>query len=587
LGAAMTRGIERHAIACVKHFACNSIDSSRFLVDVQAEPRVLHELYLPQFRACLEAGAGSVMSAYNRVNGHWCSQSSELLTAILKRRWGFQGLVVSDFIFGVRDGVAALEAGLDLEMPFPMILLGSLPQALAEGRVATQRIDDAVLRLLRLQLRIPSGAYPRSLRRCPEHLALAREAARQAIVLLRNEPVEGGQPLLPLRDPGSLAVIGALADRVNLGDRGSSDTRPPAGAVVTPLQGLRLARPDLPIHFSEGHDPQQAAALACRCSAAVLVLGLDWRLEGEHIHPGDIAPVLVQIPPPGWLLGSRLWPGVQPAWRRVMRGIAWLTSFASARKGGDFAAGDRTHLGLPAEQVALIRAVAAANPRTVVVLMGGGAIRCSDWDQLVPGLLLLWYPGEQGGHALAEVLFGTVSPSGRLPFTIPFREDQLPPFEPRAEQVRYDLWHGYRHLQRQGEPAAYPFGFGLSYSRFTLNDLTAAVQQPAQVWVELAVSVLNAGPMEAAEVVQVYLEPPGQLLERPRRTLAAFERLSLHPGEQRRLSLRIPLRQLACFDPQRDAFVLEAGVHRLVVARHAEDPGEAVSLELQAAVLGP
>jgi len=222
--------------------------------------------------------------------------------------------------------------------------------------------------------------------------------------------------------------------------------------------------------------------------------------------------------------------------------------------------------------------------------MGGGAIRCSDWDQLVPGLLLLWYPGEQGGHALAEVLFGSVSPSGRLPFTIPFREDQLPPFEPRARRVRYDLWHGYRHLQHQGEPAAYPFGFGLSYSCFTLNDLTAAVQQqaePVQGWVELAVSVINAGAMEAAEVVQVYLEPPGLLLERPRRTLAAFERLPLHPGEQRRLSLRIPLRQLACFDPQRDAFVLEAGVHRLVVARHAEDPGEAVSLELQAAVLGP
>ena len=276
LGAAMTRGIERHAIACVKHFACNSIDSSRFLVDVQAEPRVLHELYLPQFRACLEAGAGSVMSAYNRVNGEWCSQSQQLLDTILKRRWGFRGLVVSDFIFGVRDGVAALRAGLDLEMPFPMILLGSVPQALAEGRVAMQRIDDAVLRLLRLQLGIPPGVYPPSLGRCPEHLALAREAARQAIVLLRNEPVGEGRPVLPLRDLGTLALIGGLADRVNLGDRGSSDTRPPAGAVVTPLQGLRQARPDLSIAFSDGHDRSAAAALAARCDAAVLVLGLDW-----------------------------------------------------------------------------------------------------------------------------------------------------------------------------------------------------------------------------------------------------------------------------------------------------------------------
>jgi len=589
LGAALSRGIERHAIACVKHFACNSIDSSRFLVDVQAEPRVLHELYLPQFRACLEAGAGSVMSAYNRVNGDWCSQSQELLDTILKRRWGFRGLVVSDFIFGVRDGVAALRAGLDLEMPFPMILLGSVPQALAEGRVAMGRIDDAVLRLLLLQLRIPTGTYPRSLRRCLEHLALAREAARQAIVLLRNEPVGEGKPVLPLRDLGSLAVIGGLADRVNLGDRGSSDTRPPAGVVATPLQGLRQSRPDLPIAFSDGKDPDSAAALAARCDAAVLVLGLDWRLEGEHIHPGDIAPILEQIPPPAWLGRSRLWPSLRPVWRRFTERIAWVTSFASARQGGDFAAGDRTDLGLPADQVALIRAVAAANPRTVVVLMGGGAIRCSDWDASVPGLLLLWYPGEQGGHALAEVLFGVFSPSGRLPFTIPLSERQLPSFEPRAERVRYDLWHGYRRLQRMGESAAYPFGHGLSYSRFAIRDLEAQLQPAASAAAEgalqLSLTVINEGEMDAAEVVQVYLEPPGLGLERAPRALAAFRRLELPAGERQRLVLTIPLRRLACFDPGRDAFVLEAGVHRLVVARHAEDPGQAVSLALEAAVL--
>jgi beta-glucosidase len=589
LGAAMTRGLERHAIACVKHFALNSIDSSRFLVDVQASPRVLHELYLPQFRACVEAGAGSVMSAYNRVNGQWCGQSRELLHTILKRRWGFEGLVVSDFIFGLRDGVAALLAGQDLEMPFRMIFQGCLADALAEGRLPMARIDDAVRRQLRLQLRIPAGDYPPALRRCPGHLALAREAARQAIVLLRNAPVHHGQPVLPLRDLQSLALIGPFADRANLGDRGSSDTRPPPGVVVTPLQGLRQARPDLAICPTDGHDPQAAAALAARCDAAVLVVGLDWRLEGEHIHPGDIAPILEQIPPPDWLLASRLWPAARPLWQRFARLVAWITSYASARQGSDFAAGDRTDLGLPPGQVALIRAVAAANPRTVVVLMGGGAILCHPWDQLVPGLLLLWYPGEQGGHALAEVLFGQVSPSGRLPFTIPAGEEQLPPFEPRAPQVRYDLWHGYRRLQRHGQKAAYPFGFGLSYGRFLFGDGAAALRPAAEGApgrVELAVSVTNSGAMAAAEVVQVYLEPPCRLLERPRRTLVAFERIALEPGEQRRLTLVIGLRQLACFATDRDAFVLEGGLHRLVVARHGEDPGLVVSLELEACELG-
>ena len=603
LGAACTRGIERHAIACVKHFALNSIDSSRFLVDVRASPRVLHELYLPQFRACVEAGAGSVMSAYNRVNGIWCGEHPELLTGILKRRWGFTGLVVTDFIFGLRNGVAGLLAGQDLEMPFRMVLQGCLAEALEQDPTRRQqlleRMDDAVRRLLRLQvrlqLRVPAGVFPPTLRRCPDHLALAREAARQAIVLLRNQPVAAAdQPLLPLQQLGSLAVIGPLADAVNLGDRGSSDTRPPSGAVVTPLQGLRAARPALAIAHADGRDCAAAVALAARSDVAVLVVGLDWRLEGEHIHPGDIAPILRQIPPPDWLLGSRLWPALRSPWRSFTALIARLTSYGSARRGGDFAAGDRTDLVLPPEQVALIRAVVAANPRTVVVLMGGGAMVTGDWDQLVPALLLLWYPGEQGGHALAEVLFGAVSPSGRLPFTIPSEPGQLPPFEPRAPVVHYDLWHGYRRLQRQGQRSAYPYGFGLSYCRFEIGEpavrrLPGAVA-PGQAGaggdgVELDLTLANAGAMAAAEVVQVYLEPPGLLMERPRRTLVAFQRVSLQPGERRRLSLRIAWRRLACFSEARDGFVLESGLHRLVVARHADDPGLAVDLVVPQAVV--
>jgi beta-glucosidase len=595
LGAACTRGIERHAIACVKHLALNSIDSSRFLVDVRASRRVLHELYLPHFRTCLEAGAGSVMSAYNRLNGVWCGEHPWLLTEILRRRWNYEGLVVSDFIFGLRNGVAALKAGQDLEMPFRMIFRNGLSEAVADGRLEMACLDEAVRRQLRLQMRVPAGAYPPQLRRCREHLELAREAARQGIVLLRNEPLSSGEPILPLGTLTSLAVIGPLADVANLGDHGSSDTRPPQGAVITPLQGLRSARPSLPISHSDGSNLRQAKALAARCQAVVLVAGLDWRLEGEHIHPGDIAPILRQIPPPDWLERLRCWPRLQPSWQRFTALIAWITSFASARSGGDFAAGDRTQLSLPAEQEALIRAVVEANPRTVVVLMGGGAILCKRWQQRVPGLLLLWYPGEQGGHALADVLFGRVSPSGRLPFSVPVEEDQLPPFEPRAPVVEYDLWHGYRRLQRHGQTAAFPFGFGLSYSRFERSDPQARLvgaQQTGDLLarelmaVELTVVVSNLGPMAAADVLQVYLEPPGLLMERPARVLVAFRRVWLEPAERQRLTLLIPLRRLACFDESRDGFVVERGLHSLVVAAHAEDPGVSVKLELEERELG-
>ena len=322
MGAAMTRGIQRHAVACVKHFALNSIDSSRFLVDVQVSERVLHELYLPHFRACVEAGAGSVMSAYNQVNGEWCGQHPALLNEILKQRWGFRGFVVTDFIFGVRDGVAALRAGQDLEMPFRMIFAGCLTAAVADGRLPQQRLDDAVLRQLRAQLAVPPGSYPTSLRGCAEHRALAREAATKSIVLLQNEPFPPGPPLLPLDPARSLAVIGSLAAIANLGDRGSSDTRPEPGVVVTPLQGLQAGAAPGAVRYASGERLAEATALAASCEAALLVVGLDWRLEGEHIHPGDIAPILRQIPPPHPLL-RRWWPGPlppSPATARRVRG---------------------------------------------------------------------------------------------------------------------------------------------------------------------------------------------------------------------------------------------------------------------------
>ena len=573
MGAAITRGLQRHCVACVKHLALNSIDSSRFVVNVQINHRALHELYLPQFKACVDAGAGSVMSAYNRVNGEWCGQHRELLDQILKRRWGFEGLVVSDFIFGIRDGVKALQAGQDLEMPFRMVWEGCLEQALADGRVAPQRLNDAVRRQLQLQLTMPPGDVPSTVRNSPAHRRLARQAATESIVLLRNQAEE-----LPWRELRSLAVIGPLAQTANLGDHGSSDTRPRPGQVITPLEGLRRAAPDLRLLSNNSDNPTSAAATAAQCDAALVVAGLDWRLEGEHIHPGDIAPILALVPPPQWLVKLLGRKRLQPWWPAVGRAMAWITSHASPPPGGNFASGDRTDLHLPSDQIALIEAVAAANPHTVVALMGGGAILTLPWDQHVAGLLLLWYPGQEGGHALADVLLGHVSPSGHLPFAIPADPAHLPNLEPRALEVPYDLWHGYRRLQRDQHSAAYPFGFGLSYCRFAWSELSLKQSQSA---VQVALKLHNQGTMRAAAVVQVYLEAPGLQLERPPRTLVAFQRLELERGERRRLELEIPLRRLAVFDPAQDGWVLESGMHRLVVAEHSEHTALAGELRFE------
>ncbi|MFN5220248.1 MAG: beta-glucosidase [Cyanobacteriota bacterium] len=583
MGSALTRGISRHAVACVKHFALNSIDSSRFLVDVRVTPRALQEIYLPHFRACIEAGAGSVMGAYNRVNGEWCSQHRQLLHSILKQRWGFRGFVVSDFIFGVRDGVEALSAGLDLEMPFRMVFAGCLGEALAQGRLPIERLDDAVLRQLRVQLAVPKGEYPTSLRNCRAHRELARQAASQSIVLLRNEGAS-----LPLLGLHNLALIGPLASTANLGDRGSSDTRPSPGSVVTVLDGLRTAAPHLDLRLAGG-EPQAAAALAASCEAAVVVAGLSWREEGDHIHPGDIAPVLRLMPPPAALQQHLEWRRLKPTWRRITELIAAVTRYGSARAGGDFAAGDRIELSLDPRLEALIEAVAAANPRTVVVLMGGGAILSESWRRKVPALLHLWYPGQEGGAALAEVLLGRVSPSGRLPYALPRSADHLPCFEPRAAEVDYDLWHGYRLLQREGHRSAFPFGYGLSYTSFAYEDLTLLLQEGegGMPQLELGLTVRNTGAMAAGHVVQIYGDPPGVEVERAPRLLVGFARLELEARSARRLQLTLPLRRLAFFSEREDAFVVEAGVHRLAAALHVEDPGLGAELLLERWVLGP
>ena len=187
---------------------------------------------------------------------------------------------------------------------------------------------------------------------------------------------------------------------------------------------------------------------------------------------------------------------------------------------------------------------------------------------------------------MADVLLGRVAPSGRMPFAVPTSAEHLPAFEPRAESMVYDLWHGYRRLHRQGRAAAFPFGFGLSYSTFAHGELQGELLPQAGI-LRVSLTVANCGPMAAAEVVQVYLEPPAQVVERPARTLVGFQRLQLEPGQAQRLDLAIPLHRLAYFDEGADAFRLEAGLHRVVVARHAEDPGLAVEVEVGAMLLGP
>jgi beta-glucosidase len=413
--------------------------------------------------------------------------------------------------------------GLDLEMPFRWHYANNLEKLVGAGEVDVALLDEAVLRLLRQEIRFAQVGEPE---RYGEkqvagdaHRALAREVAQKSMVLLKNDPVgAAGKPLLPLDTArlGRLALIGRLAVEPNIGDAGSSRVRPPH--VVTPAEGIRAALGGATALIQEtGGKPQAAADAARAADAAIVVVGYTGKDEGENID---------------------------------MFGI----------KTG----GDRASLYLNAGDEAIIQAVASANPNTVVVLIGGSAIVTERWRDRVPAILMAWYPGMEGGHVLADILFGAVNPSGKLPCVFPRSPDHLPFFDSGADSIEYGYWHGYRLLEHGGNEPAFPFGFGLSYTTFRCANL---VLERDVVGlgdaIRASVDIFNTGERAGDEVVQLYVGYPETAVERPVRELKAFERVSLQPGETRRVTFAVPVRRLAYWDEARDRWWVEATRHTL------------------------
>ncbi|MGZ4626178.1 MAG: beta-glucosidase [Kineosporiaceae bacterium] len=568
MGSALARGSQRHVMACVKHYACNSMENARFTVDVLLDEPTLHEVYLPHFRDVVDAGVASVMSAYNSVNGEWCGQNRVLLTDVLRDEWGFQGLVMSDFVWGLRDPVASLSAGLDVEMPFAQQRARALPSALAAGAASWDDVERAGRRILGTQLRFAAGLRTGSAPDAApgpevvvsaEHRTLAREVAARGMVLLRDELV-GDRPVLPLDATTliRLAVVGPLADVPNTGDRGSSDVRAPS--VVTPLAGLRNALPGVEIAHTDGTDVEQAARAAASADAAIVVVGYTARDEGEYV--GSFDPGLAALYPPAPDPGAL--DDLARTWEAGPQGVG----------------GDRDSLRLHASDEALIGAVAAANPQTVVVVMAGAAVTMESWRHDVPAILLAWYPGMEGGSALADVLLGGSEPGGRLPCVIPRDEADLPPFDKNATTATYDRWIGQRRLDRDGVAAAYPLGFGLSYTSFTRGDVRVAASESA---LHVTATVRNTGERPGGDVVQVYaLRPAAGTVtgaQGPERFLVGFARVEVAPGESAPVGIDVPLRRLARrLGPGR--WVVPPGSYRLDVGGDAADP-DAVSVTVE------
>jgi beta-glucosidase len=541
---AMVRGIQSNRIvSTVKHFAFNAQETGRRVVDVQLDEAAARESDLLAFQLALEQGRPlSVMCSYNLVNGVPTCQSEWLLTKVLKQDWGFRGYVMTDW-GAQKDTVKDARAGLDQETGVRVQedyqWLDKLQTAIADGRVPQARLDDMVRRIARAFLEV--GAIDAPVKPAPidfaAHAQVTREVAENGIVLLKNERV------LPLANATKrVAVIGGHADVGVLTGGGSAQVYARGGNAVrglgparwpgphvyapsSPLAALRQELPSAEVTWSDGKDVTSAAG-AARAAEVAIVFVTQWTAEAL-----------------------------------------------------DFP------LELPDAQDALVSAVARANPRTIVVLETGGPV-LMPWVSDVAGVMQAWYPGSEGGPAIARVLSGAVNPSGRLPASFPRSVEQLPrphivgqelsegtPFSVRWEE---GAAVGYRWYERRKLQPLFSFGHGLSYTEFSQGELAAQVVGQE---LEVTFRASNTGGRAGKHVAQVYVSPRAGGWEAPRR-LGAFTKVELAPGESRRVTLPVDARLCATFDVARQAFKVAAGEYVVTLAASAADPGQSVSVRL-------
>jgi beta-glucosidase len=555
LGSALTRGAQNHVMACVKHFALNSMENARFVVDVTADERALHEVYLPHFKRVVRSGVASVMSAYNSVNGEWCGENATLLNTVLRDEWGFDGFVISDFLFGLRDSVKSVQAGLDIEMPFRQQRNIHLAGAVADGTLSETDVDRAVVNIVATLLRfaptfrrepVPARVLSRA------HRQLAREAATASMVLLRNDGV------LPLNRASltKVAVLGRLAAIANLGDHGSSNVIAPDP--VTLLDGLRAALPNVNVvhHETDVTEIDDADA-----DVVVVVVGFTFAEEGEFVSPAGAGPSLKDI-----------FPERTPADEAAMQAMMERPGAQTRSREGFAPGGDRATLGLSSDDEALIADACARHDRVVVVVMSGSAVTMSSWDTNVSAVVMSWYPGIEGGHALADLLLGDADFTGRLPFVVPVDEADLPHWDINATTEVYDLFHGHALLRRKGVEPAYPFGFGLSYG--TIGLLSAQMSDAETV----SCRVTNSGDRNTSTVIQVYGGVPDSQFDRIERRLVGFACIDVLAGATTSVDLEV---DLSILDIRKNGtWITEPLPVHLWVGQYAYDP-QSVELVVQ------
>lgn len=536
MAASFIQGVQSKGVGTsLKHFAANNQEYQRFSIDALIDERTLREIYLPAFEKAVKAAQPwTVMCSYNKINGDFAAEHRHTLTEILKEEWGFEGFVVSDW-GAVRNRVASLKAGLDWEMPGPRdYRVQEVVSAVRSGELDPAVLDESVRRILRIIFKAretpKGGSFDVN-----AHHELAHQIADEGIVLLKNDG------LLPLKGFQKIAVIGRSAEKAHFQGGGSSHIKPTR--VDVPFVEIQKQAEGAEFTYIEGYPEDN--------SLQPQLIDRSVQLAGE----ADVAIVFIALP--------------------------------SYKESEGY---DRTDLDLTEQQLALIEAVSAVQPKTVVILNNGAPVVMSAWLDKVSAVIEGWMMGQAGGAALADVLFGRVNPSGKLAETFPLKLADTPAYlnwPGETGQVCYGegLFIGYRYYDQKEMPVQFPFGFGLSYTRFAYSNVRVSAAQFKDVdGVTVQVDVTNTGAMAGKEIVQVYVHDQNSSLIRPQKELKGFAKVPLEPGETKTASIFLDFRAFAFYHPEYRLWITEDGDFDLLVGSSSADIRATLPVNLQSTV---
>ena len=571
-----TKGVQDQGTAvCIKHFAVNNQETNRGSVDAQVDERTLREIYLKPFeRAVREGGAMSVMPAYNKVNGAYCSENEHLLNEILRGEWGFKGFTVSDW-GGTHSTMGAMLHGLNVQMTGSNYLGQPVIDSIATGALTESLVDEKVRQILRVRYAIeaiPADVANTQMTSQPESQRIALKVAEKSIVLLKNQG-----SVLPLsKDIKKIAVIGQNA--VLKTQSGGVGAGVKALYEITPLQGIqKRAGNSIEVVYAPGYKNfpgrrwGNAPAVTDPLVATAIDEPADPALLAEAVAAAQDADVVI--------------------------------FFGGTNKSIETEGSDRRDIKLPVGQETVVQALYEANPNLVTVLISGGPCDLQVLDQYSPAIVQGWWNGTEGGTALAEVLFGDIAPSGKLPFTFPVKLEDSPAFAmgnfPNADPTGGDLFTeryrqdmagqqggrraqrpspeskytegslvGYRWFDTKNVPVMYAFGHGLSYVDFAYGPMSVSAKKKA---VKVTFDLTNNGSMPADEVVQLYVRRIGSKVEWPAKELKAFDRVSLGAGETRTVTLEIPVDDLRYWNVDTNSWTLEHGQLELLLGSASDD----------------